>query len=95
MPRRNSQVNGSNLLKVFLFFKPLKKGGIRVKPLALSFNLSNEVPVNTLLPSDLHDLKWVYRYLAVLNEHVDMISNYAKSYFFISHINIHFGLNLV
>ncbi|AES66346.1 F-box protein interaction domain protein [Medicago truncatula] len=45
----------------------------------VSFNLSNEVPVTTLLPSDLHDLKWVYRYLAVLNEHVAMISNYAKT----------------
>jgi len=54
----------------------------------VSFNLSTEVQVTTLLPSDLHDLKWVYRYLAVLNGHVAMISNYAKTTSFHTSISI-------
>ncbi|AES66326.1 putative F-box domain-containing protein [Medicago truncatula] len=54
----------------------------------VSFNLSTEVPVTTLLPSELHDLdqQHVNRDLAVLNGHVIMISRYVKTTSF--HISI-------
>ncbi|GAU44357.1 hypothetical protein TSUD_296840 [Trifolium subterraneum] len=52
----------------------------------VSFNLSNELPVTTLLPDDVHGLECTDRELAVLNGHVAMISKYVKTTSF--HISI-------
>ncbi|GAU47948.1 hypothetical protein TSUD_99060 [Trifolium subterraneum] len=45
----------------------------------VSFDLHTEVPVMTLLPSDLHDLEGADRHLTVLNGFVAMISSYQKT----------------
>jgi len=52
----------------------------------VSFNLSTEVPLTTLLPLDFYDLQRVDRDLAVLNGHVIMISHYVRTTSF--HISI-------
>ncbi|MCH94415.1 F-box protein, partial [Trifolium medium] len=52
----------------------------------VSFDLYTEVPVTTLLPSDLHDLERADRHLTVLNGFVAMISRYVKTTSF--HISI-------
>jgi molecular chaperone HtpG len=52
----------------------------------VSFNLYTQVPVTTLLPSDLHDLERADRHLTVLNGFVAMISRYVKNTSF--HISV-------
>ena len=52
-------------------------GGTNSESYVVSFNLSNEVPITTFLPLDLHNLRWIDRRLDLLNGHVIMISSYA------------------
>jgi F-box interacting protein len=54
-------------------------GGTVRDTYVVSFNLYTEVPVTTLLPSDLHDLERADRHLTVLNGFVAMISRYVKT----------------
>jgi molecular chaperone HtpG len=54
----------------------------------VSFNLHTEVPVMTILPSDLHDLEGADRHLTVLNGFVAMISSYQKTASSTFHISI-------
>ncbi|KEH41369.1 F-box protein interaction domain protein [Medicago truncatula] len=63
-----------------------RSGETNSESYVVSFNLSNEIPVTTLIPVDLHDLGWVNRHLEVLNGHVAMISNCVKTTSF--HISI-------
>jgi len=52
--------------------------GKSLETYVVSFNLTNEVPITTFFPFDLHDLKQFDRHLTMLNGYVAMILTYAK-----------------